>query len=404
MYSLASLPLLYVFAFAPSSELVGFILFFIINVIACFLDMVLDFITVFSQFQNVGGTGLTGLSRVMITLRWIIVGLFPAVNFKHSLFNIRIRSSEECLSAINGLLFTNYTSSGSWMAVGDSGLGLFFILFCVQAVFWWIVLVLIENRGKINVGCRRCCKCDKDLEQFSNKEPSQLTPIELASPSTHLNDINDSLSVGSSSWDDSVSSHPSPHLSTSRLFSSSISIKMSEVNVDSSCKSIHLHPPQSSSFVISSSDSKSPKPKHAAMASSPLSTTSTSTSPNNPALVFSVRSLIRILLYIDVDRLAGANGAGKTTTFRMLINDLRPTTGEIIINGRDINKSVRLSLSLSPPLHFSTSPPPRNETWRSASVHSSTGSFPICRSKKQSRSSPGEERVRLSLSLTQLCL
>ena len=36
----------------------------------------------------------------------------------------------------------------------------------------------------------------------------------------------------------------------------------------------------------------------------------------------------------------GANGAGKTTTFRMLINNLNPTSGEIIINGRNINTMV----------------------------------------------------------------
>ena len=28
----------------------------------------------------------------------------------------------------------------------------------------------------------------------------------------------------------------------------------------------------------------------------------------------------------------GANGAGKTTTFRMLVNDIKPSSGEIIIN------------------------------------------------------------------------
>ncbi len=38
--------------------------------------------------------------------------------------------------------------------------------------------------------------------------------------------------------------------------------------------------------------------------------------------------------------LLGANGAGKTTTFRMLINDLKPISGEIIINRRNINKIV----------------------------------------------------------------
>ena len=36
----------------------------------------------------------------------------------------------------------------------------------------------------------------------------------------------------------------------------------------------------------------------------------------------------------------GANGAGKTTTFRMLINDIKATSGSIIINGKNISKTV----------------------------------------------------------------
>ncbi|CAF3435385.1 unnamed protein product [Rotaria sp. Silwood1] len=39
--------------------------------------------------------------------------------------------------------------------------------------------------------------------------------------------------------------------------------------------------------------------------------------------------------------LLGANGAGKTTTFRMLINDIQPTAGEILINGKNINQTKR---------------------------------------------------------------
>jgi ABC-type multidrug transport system ATPase subunit len=44
-------------------------------------------------------------------------------------------------------------------------------------------------------------------------------------------------------------------------------------------------------------------------------------------------------LFFIIDVL-GANGAGKTTTFRMLINDLKPTSGEIIIHGKNINMMV----------------------------------------------------------------
>ncbi|CAF4216122.1 unnamed protein product, partial [Rotaria sordida] len=39
--------------------------------------------------------------------------------------------------------------------------------------------------------------------------------------------------------------------------------------------------------------------------------------------------------------LLGANGAGKTTTFRMLVNDIKSTSGKIIINGRNINQTKR---------------------------------------------------------------
>lgn len=40
--------------------------------------------------------------------------------------------------------------------------------------------------------------------------------------------------------------------------------------------------------------------------------------------------------------LLGANGAGKTTTFRMLVNDIKPSSGKIIINGKNINEMVIL--------------------------------------------------------------
>ncbi|CAF4618859.1 unnamed protein product [Rotaria sp. Silwood1] len=39
--------------------------------------------------------------------------------------------------------------------------------------------------------------------------------------------------------------------------------------------------------------------------------------------------------------LLGANGAGKTTTFRILIDNIKPTSGEIIINGKNISKMKR---------------------------------------------------------------
>ena len=58
---------------------------------------------------------------------------------------------------------------------------------------------------------------------------------------------------------------------------------------------------------------------------------------------FGLLGKIHVFLFVKkmmMIMLTGANGAGKTTTFRMLINDLRPTSGQIIINGKDIHQSV----------------------------------------------------------------
>ena len=42
------------------------------------------------------------------------------------------------------------------------------------------------------------------------------------------------------------------------------------------------------------------------------------------------------LEYGECFALLGVNGAGKTTTFKSLTNDTDPTSGDILINGRNI--------------------------------------------------------------------
>lgn len=168
MYSLASLPLIYVYSFSPKSELIGFINVFVINVVVCFLDMVLAFMGLFSQYQSTNTTRISRLASIVNNIRGIITVLFPVVNFKHSLFNIRLKSDSECISAINSLMFTTYTSTDPWMSIREPSIGIQFIIFCAQMGFWSIVLILIEKRTSINLACRQYCGCENDLERLDN--------------------------------------------------------------------------------------------------------------------------------------------------------------------------------------------------------------------------------------------
>jgi len=169
MFSLASLPLIYVYSFSPKSELIGFVAFFVVNLIGIFFDMILDFISVFSQAQAQNATSSTKLSTIMVNLTWVAAVLFPSVNLKDALFNIRLKSNPGCISSLNSLFFTSYSTTGSWMSFSSPGLGASFVIFCGQIIFWWIILLLIENGTNIKLGCRRCCKCDQDLEQIADR-------------------------------------------------------------------------------------------------------------------------------------------------------------------------------------------------------------------------------------------
>lgn len=190
MFSLASLPLIYVYSFSPNSELIGFVTFFVLNAVGVFFNMMLDFISVFSQAQTLNATGATRLSVVMTNITLVLAIIFPSVNLKRALFNIRLKSNPSCISSLNSLFFASYSSTNSWMAIPSPGLGAPFIIFCGQMIFWWIILILIENGTKIRISCRRYCKCDRELEQIDDK--SQFVSDDRTQPSTK------------SEWDDSV--------------------------------------------------------------------------------------------------------------------------------------------------------------------------------------------------------
>ena len=70
----------------------------------------------------------------------------------------------------------------------------------------------------------------------------------------------------------------------------------------------------------------------------------------------------------------GANGAGKTTTFRMLVNDIKPSSGKIIINGKNINEMVGVLFFNREINQFNCSSYIfSNEIWKLDSVHNLIG-------------------------------
>lgn len=198
---------MYVYSYVPKTQLIGFITFFIINLIACFFDAIFDFIAVYSQLQAETATSATTTTRAMKGMKRSLAVFFPSVNFKQSLYNIRLQSSTECISTVNALMYTTYSASEGWMSVKDPGLGLYFIIFCIQTLLWWIILVLIENGTSIGLGCRRCCKCDKDLEEIDYGAMTESPTTASSRPSSPVKDDDNTLSTSSIMWNDQVCVH-----------------------------------------------------------------------------------------------------------------------------------------------------------------------------------------------------
>ncbi|CAF0732489.1 unnamed protein product [Adineta steineri] len=306
MYSLASLPLIYVYSFSPKSELIGFIVFFIVNVIACFFDMILHFIATFSQSQAINATSVTKATSIMNNLTYVLIILFPSVNLKRSLFNIRLRSNPDCISSLNSLLFTSYSATEPWMSIYEPGLGLAFLIFCVQMLFWWFILVLIENKEHMKLGCQEfcCCCCNMNRKKVGKKHKYAVPGS--GRTSNGMVPGREALPSSSAPWNDA-------HL---------------DEDVRNERQSVLHTNSSSTSFVIVVRDLVQQFKKR----KNKLSGQRIYTAVDHLNFRVTKKSCFGLL---------GANGAGKTTTFRMLINDLKPTSGDIFINGKNINKIER---------------------------------------------------------------
>ena len=160
MYVLASLPFVYVFSFIPKTSVMGFTNFFILNVIIIVVDAIATSFPIFTGNDN-PSAGTSRTYNVVEAIHFILAILLPTVNLKHALGNILIHNSANCIRISNRMLGTKFSETESWMSTSKPGVGSQFIIFCVQTAFWWVILILIENRLRIRQARQRCCGCNK---------------------------------------------------------------------------------------------------------------------------------------------------------------------------------------------------------------------------------------------------
>jgi hypothetical protein len=156
MYVFASLPFVYVFSFIPKSAVMGFTNFFILNVILCVIDAVLASFPVFSN-RSAQTSGPSQTYTGVNNIRSIFALVLPTVNLKHALANILLHDNPQCILTSNSMLGTSFSTNEAWMSTNKPGVGTEFIFFCVQTLFWFLVLIIIESRLRIKQAWRRCC-------------------------------------------------------------------------------------------------------------------------------------------------------------------------------------------------------------------------------------------------------
>ncbi|CAF1538429.1 unnamed protein product, partial [Adineta ricciae] len=273
MFSLASIPMIYVYSFIQKSEFVGFTTFFIINILACLADMTFHLLSVVKQIQVKNATNIINLSNIMNQMTWVIAVLFPCVNFKRSLYNIRLKSDKYCTSVYSSVMFTNYSLDNSWMSIHEPGIGILFIIFSCQIIFWYFILILIENRILFKGIYHKYWK---------NKETG----------------ITKSNQWNNTNLDEDVRNERELIINNNIVLNASTIFVRDLVQEFKKRKEKSIH--RQSCTIIDHLNFYVPK-----------------------------QSCFGLL---------GANGAGKTTLFRMLIGESTPVSGDIFINGENINR------------------------------------------------------------------
>ena len=99
----------YISSFFFKSDIVNFIILFIVLSVAGFLDMIWSFVQLFMNIQQPGRPNVT--STIMMVLKIIFALIFPNVTVKRGLYNLKIRKNNFCINSLEYLFNSKYTFS-----------------------------------------------------------------------------------------------------------------------------------------------------------------------------------------------------------------------------------------------------------------------------------------------------
>ncbi|CAF1351988.1 unnamed protein product, partial [Didymodactylos carnosus] len=130
LFCTAIIPIIYTFSFIMKTELIGFINYIIINNLA----------------SRDGNSSSNQILHLIYGLRLLLSILFPCVNLKRSLYNIRLHDNTDCIKSINSILSEERMGQNvDWFSFTEPGLGIQLLIFLLQILFWCITLIIIEQ-------------------------------------------------------------------------------------------------------------------------------------------------------------------------------------------------------------------------------------------------------------------
>nr|UOU03316.1 ATP-binding cassette subfamily A3-like 3 [Brachionus rubens] len=240
--SLSSCTMSYIWSFFFKSEIIGFIIVFIILGLGIFLDMVCSFLQLFISMDPYDKN--KSIFNFLGSIKSLFLFILPNVTVKRGLYNMKIRNNSYCINFSNRVLNSNFNLNESSIGFNQPGIGSMILIFFLQFLIGNLIVYFLEIQNRVNF--RKILRTKKQ-EIYENDGSEKNTLL-----------------------------------------------------IDGLCKK------------------------------------------------FGIRSKKNVLkdLHLSIKKsecfgILGVNGAGKTTLLKIIVGELKPSKGSLIINGVKVNKKIR---------------------------------------------------------------